>query len=73
MAYSLLKIRQVGMVKQHQLHSHTSQYGTITRTMQYMDLDPVLKEKMRKSLEEIRSGAFAREWSGDRGRRSLVA
>jgi ketol-acid reductoisomerase len=66
LAYSFQKIRELGMLKQHELHSHTSQYGTITRSARYMDLDPLLKEKMRQSLEEIRSGAFAKEWSADR-------
>jgi ketol-acid reductoisomerase len=66
MAYSFLKIRELGMLKQHELHSHTSQYGTISRSVRYTDLDPVLKQKMRESLEEIRSGAFAKEWSSDR-------
>jgi ketol-acid reductoisomerase len=66
LAYSFQKIRELGMLKQHELHSHTSQYGTITRSARYMDLDPLLKERMRQSLEEIRSGAFAREWSADR-------
>lgn len=67
MAYSFLKIREVGMLKQHELHSHTSQYGTISRSVRYADLDPMLQQKMRESLEEIRSGAFAKEWSSDRG------
>ncbi len=66
LAYSLMKIREMGMMKQHELHSHTSQYGTITRSPRYFDLDPPLKEKMRQSLEEIRSGQFAKEWSADR-------
>ena len=66
MAYSFLKIREVGMLKQHQLHSHTSQYGTITRSVRYSDLDPILQQKMRESLEEIRSGTFAKEWSSER-------
>jgi ketol-acid reductoisomerase len=66
LAYSFQKIRELGMMKQHELHSHTSQYGTITRSARYMDLDPLLKEKMRQSLDEIRSGAFAKEWSADR-------
>ncbi len=66
MAYSFLKIRELGMLKQHELHSHTSQYGTITRSARYSDLEPVLKHKMHQSLEEIRSGAFAKEWSSDR-------
>lgn len=67
LAYTFLKIRELGMLKQHELHSHTSQYGTITRSARYADLDPPLRERMRASLEEIRSGAFAKEWSSDRG------
>jgi ketol-acid reductoisomerase len=67
LAYSFLKIRELGMLKQHELHSHTSQYGTITRSARYADLEPTLREKMRATLEEIRSGAFAREWSSARG------
>jgi ketol-acid reductoisomerase len=66
LAYSFLKMREMGAMRQHELHSHTSQYGTISRSPRYFDLDPLLKAKMRESLEEIRSGAFAREWSTDR-------
>lgn len=66
LAYSFQKMREMGALRQHQLHSHTSQYGTISRSMRYLDLDPLLKEKMRAALEEIRSGAFAAEWSTDR-------
>src|SRR5512135_3092460 len=66
MAYSFLKIRELGMLKQHELHSHTSQYGTITRSARYADLDTALRQKMQESLDEIRSGAFAKDWS--RGR-----
>jgi ketol-acid reductoisomerase len=66
LAYSFMKIRELGMLRQHELHSHTSQYGTISRSLRYFDLDPLLKEKMQQSLEEIRSGAFAKEWSADR-------
>jgi ketol-acid reductoisomerase len=66
LAYSFMKIRELGMLKQHELHSHTSQYGTISRSLRYFDLDPMLKEKMHESLEEIRSGAFAKEWSANR-------
>lgn len=66
LAYSLLKLREIGALRQHQLHSHTSQYGTMSRSLRYFDLDPMLKQKMEESLEEIRSGAFATEWSADR-------
>lgn len=66
LAYSFMKMRELGALKQHELHSHTSQYGTISRSPRYFDLDPLLKAKMRETLDEIRSGAFAREWSTDR-------
>ena len=66
LAYSFQKMREMGAMRQHELHSHTSQYGTISRSLRYFDLDPLLKTKMRETLEEIRSGAFAKEWSTDR-------
>jgi ketol-acid reductoisomerase len=66
LAYSFMKMREMGAMRQHELHSHTSQYGTLSRSLRYLDLDPVLKGKMGEALEEIRSGAFAREWSTDR-------
>ncbi len=63
LAYSLEKIRQVGMTRQMDYHSRTSQYGSVTRGARYLGLDGALKEKMGAVLEEIRSGAFAKEWS----------
>jgi len=66
LAYSFLKMREMGALRQHQLHSHTSQYGTISRSLRYFDLDPLLRQKMQETLDEIRSGAFAAEWSTDR-------
>lgn len=72
-AYSFEKMRELGMVDQHKLHSHTSQYGSITRSANYFDLGPALQEKMQRTLDEIRSGAFAREWSSDReGKLALI-
>ena len=62
-AYSLEKIREVGMARQHEYHSQTSQYGTVTRGARFLGLDPALKETMGRILEEIRSGTFAEEWS----------
>jgi ketol-acid reductoisomerase len=63
-AYSLEKIREVGMARQHDYHSQTSQYGTVTRGARFLALGPPLEETMGRILEEIRSGAFAQEWSG---------
>jgi ketol-acid reductoisomerase len=63
LAYSLEKAAELGMVKQWELHSHTSQYGGMTRSARFADLD--LKTRMNAVLEEIRSGSFAREWQAE--------
>ena len=59
--YSFQKILEVGMLKQMDYHSHTSQYGTVTRSARFAELD--LKSRMRAVLREIQDGTFAREWS----------
>ena len=66
MAYSMNKTREIGSLAQHELHSHTSQYGTLSRSARYMDLAPAIEEKMRATVDEIESGAFAKEWSENR-------
>jgi ketol-acid reductoisomerase len=63
LAYSLEKIRQVGLTRQMDFHSRTSQYGSATRGARYLAFDGPLKETMGRILEEIRSGGFAEEWS----------
>jgi len=62
-AYSFEMMREVGMMKQMDFHSRTSQYGTVTRSARFMPLAEPIKEKMSAVLEEIRSGRFADEWS----------
>jgi ketol-acid reductoisomerase len=64
LAYTFQKIRDVGLVNQMDFHSHTSQYGSLTRSARFADLDAPLRTKMQDVLEEIRSGRFAAEWSG---------
>ncbi|MCZ6823280.1 MAG: ketol-acid reductoisomerase [Deltaproteobacteria bacterium] len=65
LAYTFQKIREVGMLAQMDFHSHTSQYGSMTRGARFVELVPDLKEKMKETLEEIRSGRFSQEWSTD--------
>ena len=62
-AYSFDKMREVGIMKQMDFHSRTSQYGTVTRGARFMTLNEPIKKKMTEVLEEIRSGSFADEWS----------
>jgi ketol-acid reductoisomerase len=62
LAYAFEKIREVGMMRQMDFHSHTSQYGSLTRSARFSDID--LESRMRGILREIQDGTFAREWSG---------
>jgi ketol-acid reductoisomerase len=66
LAYTFQKMRDVGLMRQMDFHSHTSQYGSITRSAKFADLEGTLKTRMEEVLQDIRSGAFAAEWSGAR-------
>ncbi|MBD3190648.1 MAG: ketol-acid reductoisomerase [Candidatus Heimdallarchaeota archaeon] len=61
MQYLFKKFQKFGLVNQVNLHSHTSQYGAMTRAIRFMDLP--LKKKQKKILTEIEEGTFAREWA----------
>ena len=52
-----------GFFGQLQLHSHTSQYGQLSRADRMAP--PAVREAADAALEEIRSGAFAREWAAE--------
>jgi len=62
-AYSMEKIAELGFFKQMELHSHTSQYGSMTRSLRFAI--PQIGDSMKVVLDEIRSGAFAREWDNE--------
>ena len=62
-AHALDKIIELGFFPQMEIHSHTSQYGSMTRSARFAE--PGLSRVMREVLGEIRSGAFAREWEGE--------
>lgn len=57
-------LREIGYVAQSKLHSQTSHYGTLSRAERFADLDT--KQRMSAVLEEITSGAFAKEWAEER-------
>jgi len=64
--YTFSKIREVGMLEQMEYHSHTSQYGSMSRGVRFAELIEPMQKKMVEVLGEIRDGSFCREWSGDR-------
>ncbi|MGH7790246.1 MAG: ketol-acid reductoisomerase [Candidatus Binatia bacterium] len=60
LAYTAQHFVDTGIIDQMDFHSHTSQYGSMTRGVRFADID--LKSRMRAALDDIRSGAFAAEW-----------
>jgi ketol-acid reductoisomerase len=57
------QMARVGIIEQMRLHSQTSQYGTLSRGPRM--LPDETRERLRAALREIRSGAFAAEWSAE--------
>ena len=53
-------IYEGGIAEMHKFVSETAKYGDLTRGGRV--IDPHVKQEMKKILEEIQSGAFAREW-----------
>jgi ketol-acid reductoisomerase len=62
-AYTAGMIAKIGTLKQLELHSPTSQYGSMSRGMRYSS--PELREAMQTSLKEIQDGSFAKEFAAE--------
>lgn len=60
MSHAFQKMADVGIVNQLNLHSTTSQYGSLSRGIRFLTLGA--KERMRKIYEEIERGDFFAEW-----------
>jgi len=60
MSYTYKKFADIGLVKQVELHSQTSQYGAMSRGIRFRKLP--LKPKMAEILKEIQDGEFTKEW-----------
>ncbi|MFX1549567.1 MAG: ketol-acid reductoisomerase [Promethearchaeota archaeon] len=60
MSYTYKKMAEVGLVKQVNFHSQTSQYGAMSRGIRFRKLP--LRDKMEKILSEIQDGEFTKEW-----------
>ncbi|MFX1288059.1 MAG: ketol-acid reductoisomerase [Promethearchaeota archaeon] len=61
MSYTYKKMADIGLIKQVDFHSQTSQYGAMSRGIRYRKLP--LKPIMKEILKEIQEGEFTREWS----------
>ena len=60
MSYTYKKMADVGLIKQVDFHSQTSQYGAMSRGIKYRKL-PV-KPVMKIILKNIQNGEFTKEW-----------
>jgi len=63
MAETMQAMADLGFVDQSRLHSLTSQYGGMTRSLR-VDRE-VIQAHLRQVIDEITSGAFAREWAAE--------
>ena len=61
MAYTYKKMADVGLIKQVDFHSQTSQYGAMSKGIRYRKLP--LKPTMKEILKEIQEGDFTKDWS----------
>ena len=64
MAQTFQAMADLGFVEQARLHSPTSQYGGMMRTIG-LDREPI-RRHLLQVIDEIRSGDFARQWSAER-------
>ena len=63
LGYAYQRAADTGLFRQMDFHSHTSQYGSMTRSARLLDVD--LKPRLRAALDDIRSGRFAAEWTAE--------
>ncbi len=61
LGYAFQRAADTGLFAQNEFHSHTSQYGSMTRSARVLDVD--LKPRLLQHLDDIRSGRFAAEWA----------
>jgi ketol-acid reductoisomerase len=64
MAETIHAMAEFGFVEQSRLHSPTSQYGGMTRSLR-VDRE-ALQKHLKTALEEIESGTFVKEWTAEK-------
>ena len=60
MSYTYKKMAEIGLIKQVDFHSQTSQYGAMSRGIRYRNIP--LKTIMHAILKDIQDGSFTKEW-----------
>lgn len=62
MSYTFQKMADIGIIKQIDFHSQTSQYGSMSRGIRFRKIP--LREKFDRILKELENGDFVKEWEG---------
>jgi ketol-acid reductoisomerase len=60
----------LGVWRQLKLHSHTSQFGQLTHGAQFIGAES--EALMRKAIDQIRDGTFAKSWAAEQAAGSPV-
>jgi ketol-acid reductoisomerase len=63
-AQTFQAMADVGFFEQSRLHSRTSQYGGMMRSIS-LDREPI-RQHLLRIIEEVRTGIFAMQWSAER-------
>ncbi len=63
-AQTFQAMADIGFVEQSRLHSRTSQYGGMMRTIA-MDREPI-RQHLQRIMDEVSNGDFARQWAAER-------
>lgn len=69
--FTVDKIIDVGMIKQMNFHSQTSQYGQMSRGAKFRRVAKKVEEIQREILQEIENGQFVKEWENDESKLKL--
>jgi ketol-acid reductoisomerase len=62
MIYTIEKMIKVGLIKQMNFHSQTSQYGSLSRGVKFSKVSGDIKKVHKKVLQKIENGKFSKEW-----------
>ncbi len=62
MIYTVDKMINVGLIKQMNFHSQTSQYGSLSRGVKYAKVGGDIDKIHKKILQYIEKGQFSQEW-----------
>lgn len=66
LAETFKAMAEIGLIKQMDYHSRTSQFGSVVASLNLdFEVREAITNYMKKTLEKIKSGKFARKWKED--------